>query len=278
MDREITLRDYGRVIWSGRWLILATTVAAAVVGLVLTFATSATYAAEAVVFVGQATTSNGTPVSTAVTNPGTVTQVLTGDAVVSRVAKELGVTPKRVRDDVSVSAPKPQGGSLGNQPTIVTVKFQDRNREVARNGANAYARAVLDQAKAGFAGLVASFGSAVSSAQDQVDSLQAQMNQYRRQLATASTPEGRLSLTVLLSSAGQQLQVASTYLQQQRLLRDTQSQFQPQIISLASNPSSSGGVRNRARSVLLAAVIGLLAGVIVTFVWRGSPAGRAGRE
>ena len=27
MDREITLRDYGRVVWSGRWLILATTVA-----------------------------------------------------------------------------------------------------------------------------------------------------------------------------------------------------------------------------------------------------------
>ena len=43
MDREITLRDYGRVLWSGRWLILASTVVAALVGLLLTFVTSTEY-------------------------------------------------------------------------------------------------------------------------------------------------------------------------------------------------------------------------------------------
>ena len=52
-------------------------------------------------------------------------------------------------------------------------------------------------------------------------------------------------------------------------------QFQPEIISLATSPSSSGGVPNRLRSVILAGLIGLLVGIIVTFVWRGSPAGRA---
>ncbi len=47
MDREITLRDYGRVLWSGRWLILAATVIAAIVGLALSFATTTTYRATA---------------------------------------------------------------------------------------------------------------------------------------------------------------------------------------------------------------------------------------
>ena len=71
VDREITLRDYGRVVWSGRWLILATTVAAAVVGLLLTFVTSTTYTATARVFLGQATTVSGAPFSTPATNPAT---------------------------------------------------------------------------------------------------------------------------------------------------------------------------------------------------------------
>ena len=53
---------------------------------------------------------------------------------------------------------------------------------------------------------------------------------------------------------------------------------QPYIVSLSESPSSSSSAPNRLRTVVLAAIIGLLVGVIVTFVWRGSPAGRAGRE
>ncbi len=64
MDREITLRDYGRVLWTGRWLILATTVVAAIAGLLLSIASTTTYTASAELFVGQATTVSGTPVAT----------------------------------------------------------------------------------------------------------------------------------------------------------------------------------------------------------------------
>ena len=82
-------------------------------------------------------------------------------------------------------------------------------------------------------------------------------------------------LQSLLDSAGQQLQIATTELSSQRLNLVKEQQFQPGIISLATSPSSSGSVPNRLRSVILAGVIGFLVGIIVTFVWRGSPAGRA---
>ena len=61
MEREITLRDYGRVIWSGRWLILTTTVVAALVGLALSFVASTSYTATAELFVGQATSVSEPP-------------------------------------------------------------------------------------------------------------------------------------------------------------------------------------------------------------------------
>lgn len=274
MEREITLRDYGRVVWSGRWLILTAVVVAALVGLALSFATSTKYSAKSELFVGQATSVSGTPVSTPGTNPSLAPIVLTGDNLVGQVAKEVGVTPGRIRKGVELTAPKAPGGSVGNLPTVVTVTFVDKNREVAKNAANAYAQAIYSQAKDNSSGVLTTYDQAVSTGEATVRRLRAQIAAYERQIPTA-TGDKLLGLTTLLNSSGQQLQIATTDLSAQQLNRAKELQFQPEIISLATSPSSSGSVPNRLRSVILAGVIGLLVGIIVTFVWRGSPAGRA---
>ena len=278
MDREITLRDYGRVLWSGRWLILATTVVAAIAGLLLSIASTTTYTASAELFVGQATTISGTPVATPGTNPGTVTEALGGDGIVTQVAKELGITPARVRDDVTLSAPKAPGGSVGNQPTILTIRFTDEDREIAREGANAYAQIVYERSQEGFSAIIDSYKRAVAVATASVADLEASLARYRRQLAATDDPQQQVILESLLSSTGQQLDITTTELSDQRLNLLKEQQFQPSIISLASSPSSSGSVGNRTRTVVFAAILGFLVGVIVTFIWRGSPAGRAGRD
>lgn len=276
MEKEITLRDYGRVVWSGRWLILACVVVAAIMGLALSFASTTKYTATAQLFVGQATTVSGTPVSTPGTNPTLVPTVLTGDNLVGRVAAEVGVPPSRIRSGVTLSAPKPQGNALGNLPTVATVTFVDTNRDLARRAANAYAQAVYEQAKAGFAGILGAYSSAIASDQATIRRLNAEIATYRRQLPSASGNE-LVVLQSLLNSSGQQMQIASIDLGLQRLNLTKEQQFQPYIISLATSPSSSGGAPSRLRAMILGGVIGLLVGIIVTFVWRGSPAGRAAK-
>ncbi len=279
MEREITLRDYGRVLWSGRWLILAATLVAALVGLILTFVTTTSYVATAEVYLGQATTISGTPVSTPTTNPATAPTALTGDDLVAEVARELGVSPGRVRDGVEVTAPRAPGGSVGNQPTIATITFTDESRGIARRGANLYAEAVLVQARESSAEIVDTYEEAVARSSAQVDRLERELESYRRQLAQNPGGDQAIILQSLLSSSGQQLQVASTELADQRLNLVKERQYgQPDIVSLARSPSSSTSLPNRARTVLLAAVIGFIVGVIVVFVWRGSPAGRAAPE
>ena len=227
---------------------------------------------------GQATTISGTPVATPGTNPGTVTAALGGDGIVTQVAKELGVTPARVRNDVTLSAPKAPGGSVGNQPTIVTIRFTDEDREIARKGANAYAEIVYERSQEGFSAIIDSYKRAVATATASVADLEASLARYRRQLAATDDPQQQVILESLLSSTGQQLDIATTELSDQRLNLLKEQQFQPSIISLASSPSSSGSVGNRTRTVVFAAILGFLVGVIVTFIWRGSPAGRAGRD
>jgi uncharacterized protein involved in exopolysaccharide biosynthesis len=278
VEREITLRDYGRVLWSGRWLIVAATVVAALVGLILTFVTTTTYTATAELFLGQATSVSGTPVSTPGTNPSTAPDVLTSDQLVTRVAEEIGVTEKRVREGVEITAPRAPGGAVGNQPTVATITFRDERRDVAREGANAYAGAVLDAALASSKDIVSTFERAVADAEADVARLQRESEGYRRELAGAEGERAAV-LQSLVFATNSQLSIAQAELSEQRLNLAKERQIgQPEIISLATSPRSSSSLPNRARTVVLAAIIGLIVGVIVTFVWRGSPAGRAGRE
>jgi capsule polysaccharide export protein KpsE/RkpR len=184
-----------------------------------------------------------------------------------------------VRRGVELTAPRAPGGSVGNQPTVATITFTDESRDIARRGANAYAEAVLDKARQSSAEVVRTYEAAVSQSEADIERLQAQMTRYRSELEAGAQGDRALTLQSLLFSAGQQLQVSSTDLAEQRLNLVKERQYgQPEIISLAQSPSSSSSFPNRLRTVVLAAIIGLIVGVIVTFVWRGSPAGRAARE
>lgn len=278
MEREITLREYGRVAWSGRWLILACAVLAALVGLLYTVLTPTTYTATAEVTLGQATTVAGTPVSTPATNPATAATVLGADRLVVNVAEELDVEPSRVRDAVELTAPRTQAGAAGNQPTLIVLTWTGTDRELAIRGANAYAREIERFMLATTSETIETLRSTVSNATADVRRLTESIDVYSRQLETDPAPETRLSLQVLLQQATAQLSAAQILLADQQVeLAKAQEIEQPDIISLAEDPSASGGLVDVARTTVFAGIIGLLIGIILTFIWRGSPAGRAAR-
>ena len=279
MEREITFRDYGRVLWGGRWLILAATVIAALVGLILTFVTETAYVATSEVYLGQATTISGTPVSTPTTNPATAPTALTGDNLVTQVARELDVSPSRVRDGVEVTAPRAPGGAVGNQPTIATVTFTDESRDVARRRReDLYAEeAILEQARESSAEIVDTYEEAVARSSAQVDRLE-----EARGLPPPARPEpGRRAADPPPVAHVERRPTAPGGLHQargQRLNLVKERQYgQPDARLPGRSPNSSSSLPNRARTVLLAAVIGFIVGVIVVFVWQGSPAGACGR-
>ena len=130
---------------------------------------------------------------------------------------------------------------MGNQPTIATIKFTDESRDLARRGANAYAEAVLDQSRESSAEVVQTYEQAVARSSAQVARLQAELDGYRRAAARRTRAASRRSLLQsLLSSAGQQLQIASTDLADQQLNLVKERQYgQPAIVSLAQSPGSS---------------------------------------
>lgn len=274
MDREITLRDYGRVLWSGRWLIVAAAVAAAFVGLVLSFVSSTTYTATAEVFLGQPTTVSGTPVQTPLTSAATAAEVLRRDDLVKRVADRAGVSAARVKRNSTVEVPRGQGSQT--QPSLATITVRDSSRIHAKDIARSYAEVALAEAETGFREVTGAYRSRLANARAEVDRLEDQIELFQRQVQASQGTPAFLSWQILLSNAQDQLSIAQTAASEQQILLAKANQSEaPRINEIPEGVRSSSSAKNRLRTVLIAGVIGLLVGVMVTFVWRGSPAGRA---
>lgn len=274
MNREITLRDYGRVLWSGRWVILATVAIGVLVALALTFARSTQYTAKATVSMGQATTVSGVPVQTPYTNPTTAPQVLDSDEVVEAVADRAGVSASRVREATTLSAPR-VSGATGNLPTILTVTSTDGSREKAITIANAYAEQVLLVAGRGFAATQQVYRQQFEDSQQAVDQLTRETRLLRAQLVTASGERAAIIQSALLSAQDQLRTARQSASDQEVLLTKSRDIEGPKLVGTADSASSSSTAPRRLQSVLLGALIGLFIGVLAVFVWKGSPAGRA---
>jgi uncharacterized protein involved in exopolysaccharide biosynthesis len=276
LDRELTLRDYGRVLWRGRWIVIATAVAAALVGLILSLARTTTYSATSRVFLGQATTPTGVPVLTPDTNPTTAPDTLGGDDVIARVAARTGVKAKRIRDGVSFTVPRSPGAQAGNQPAVATITYKDQNRRVARDVANAYAEEVLAEAQAKVDVVQNVLERGIAQDEQRVASIQDSVASAETGLRRASSEGDRAAWRSLLFASQQRLYDVLKDVSDQRLALAKSNQYEaPRLVSRSESVSSSASLVARLRTVVLALVIGLIVGIVIVFVWRGSPAGRA---
>lgn len=279
MDREITLRDYGRVLWSGRWLVLATTLAALVVALLLTVAKTTTYTARSSVYLGQATTPSGQPVATGLTSPVSAAAVLGADEFAKATGEKVGLggddaAITRVRDAVSFTIARAAGNAGVNQPTIATVVATDRSRKLAREMANAYAETVQARAASFVQPQVDIRADQLRRLETRRRDLADQATTYRRLLANASSDRA-VGLAAVLQNITSEQYIVANDISQNLLDAEKAKQIElPSILTRAVSATSSGGARNRLQRAIFGAIIGAILGMIATLVWKGGPTGR----
>jgi Chain length determinant protein len=276
LDKELSLRDYGRVLWAGRKIVLICAVVAAAAGLILSLTRTTTYKATSRVFLGQATTQAGVPVGTADTNPATAPDTLGGDETIAKVAAATGVKAKRIKDGVSFTVPRSPGAQAGNQPAVATIVFEDEDRRVAREVANAYAAEVLRGAQAKVDVVQGVIREGIAQSEARLDDAQKAVDVAEAGLRSAGSAEVRASYQALLFASRERLyDTLKDRTDQRSALARSEQQESPRPISRSESASSSATLVARLRTVILALLIGLVVGIAIVFVWRGSPAGRA---
>jgi len=277
-EESVDLRRHWDAVTTHWWLPVAGLVAGVIVGYLISLGGAQVYKAKATVYLGQPLSQGGVQVQSQATNPSTVRQIVTAESTIERVARDSGMRANQLRGRVSTQAVTGNISRLGQNPLVAITVTGHARRPVAR-AANDLARAVVfSDALAGYS------KTKIQNLQLQVNQEQAAVSTLNRNLKAQQAALGNasgLSTSERLIALGQinglQQQLLTTTdslttnQQQLALAKDVEA---PQITTLAVATKTTA--RSRRNTVIVAALIGLLLGLVAAVLYE--PARRAVRS
>jgi hypothetical protein len=277
-ERDVDLRRHWDTITTHWWLPVVGLVAGVIVGYLISLGGAQVYKAKATVYLGQPLSQGGVQVQSQATNPSTVRQIVTAESTIQRVAREAGLRPDQLRGRVSTQAVSGNISRLGQNP-LVAITVTGHARRPVQRAANDLARTVVfSDALAGYARTkIQNLQLLVDQEKAALAALSRNLKAQQAALGNASglsTAEQLIALGQLNGLLQQQLTTTdqlTTNQQQLALAKDVEA---PQITSLAAATKTTA--RSRRNTVIVAALIGLLLGLIAALLYE--PATRAVRS
>jgi uncharacterized protein involved in exopolysaccharide biosynthesis len=270
-EQEVELGRYAAVVAARWWLLLVGLVAGLVGGYLLSVGGGDVYRAEAILYLGQPFSPTGSaPVQSLATNPRTVGEIVRSEAALRAAAREAGVRLGALRGNVSTQTLTATGVPRAGTTPLVEVAVELDAPGKAARAANALAETVVENE--GVAQYV----------QTKIETFRRQLETLERQLATTArlvndvnraleqeqqlAPLDQLVLTSRLDSAeqrrGQLLQLQAQTEQQLALAENVE---RSRVVEPAVPREVTA--RSRRNSLVVAGVLGLLAGVAAAFLW-----------
>ncbi len=276
-ERDVDLRRHWDTITTHWWLPVAGLVAGIIVGYLISLGGAQVYKAKATVYLGQPLSQGGLQLQSRSTNPSTVRTLATSEDAIQSVARQVGLRPGQLRGHISTQAVSGAITRLGQNPNVaITVTGRFRGKVGA--AANRLANFVVSTLGADYARpKIRSLELLVSTETDALAQLDKQIKAQQAALAGTAGLSGteRLIASSTLNGLVQQRLITVDQLttnQQQLLL--ARSIEAPQILTRAVATKTTA--RSRRNAVLVAALIGLLLGIVAALVYE--PATRAVRS
>jgi hypothetical protein len=277
-ERDVDLHRHWDAITTRWWLPVAGLVAGIIVGYLISLGGAQVYKAKATIYLGQPLSQGGVQVQSQATNPSTVRQIVTAESTIQAVAQKAGLRPGQLRGHISTQAVSGNISRLGQNPLVAINVTGHERRKVARAANNLASTVVNSKALAGYA------KTKIENLQLLVDQEKANLAVLNRNLKAQqaalgnasglSTAEQLIALGQLDGCSAQQLTTTdqlTTNQQQLALAKDVEA---PQITSFAAATKTTA--RSRRNTVIVAALIGLLLGIVAALVYE--PATRAVRS
>jgi capsular polysaccharide biosynthesis protein len=267
-EREIDLGRWKQAAVDRWWLVAAGLVAGIVVGALYSLSGGSVWQASVLIAPGQAFSPNGSPVLVYQSSPRNINDIATSESALEKVARKVHVPVSELRGHVStqsLSTGLGSSASRGSNLIKLTVRLHKPKR--AEDAANALGQVVIDDTTSNYVqSSIRTYQSKTASYTRQLESLSRVIDQYNKTLSTVKLdPIDRLILVnqvdnALLRQGNLNDKIAAT--QQQLTLA--------QNVEIAQTVSSASAVKTTARSrrnsILVGALIGLVAGAIVAIV------------
>jgi uncharacterized protein involved in exopolysaccharide biosynthesis len=254
-EEEVDFGRYGRLLAARWWLPVLGLVVGAVIGYGLALGGNQQFKATSTLYLGQPYSASGNvQLQAAQTNPSTVREIARAEVVVQQVARQCKAKAGEVRGGISTQTISGNIAKNGQTP-LVSISVLAKKRRLAACAANALARQVIDQVGA-FA------NQKIKNFSGQITNDQRQINQFNQALSSSG-----LSVTDKLVLQGRLAQAEADRLSTSQLLLQAKVVEAPSILTAAAAQKVTA--RSRRNTVVVAALIGLIVGVLAALLWDG---------
>jgi hypothetical protein len=256
-EEEVDLGRYWSAIVHRWWLPVAGLLVGALIGYLISLGGKQVWKASSTVYIGAAySVISNVLLQGPQASPTTVGVIARSEDSIDRAASQAGMRPGDLRGNVSTRTISTSVGSSLTRPTgnpLVQITVQAKTRRRAQVAANALAAIVVER-------LAPYADKKIASLEERVQGDQQQIDAIRRQQAGSADATSKAVLGVHLGD------VLADQLQAKQLLIQAQEVERPQVLTRAAGVKTTA--RSRRNSVVVAAFIGLVLGLIAAIAWQ----------
>jgi hypothetical protein len=256
-EQEVDLGRYWSAIVTRWWLPLLGLLVGAVIGYLISLGGKQVWRASATLFLGAPYSVIGSvPLQGPQTNPSTVGTIARSEDSIQRAAAQAGMRAGELRGNVSTKTISTGTGGTGTARTtanpLVRITVQASTRRRAQVAANALSLIVVNRLAPYTDRKIENLKERIAADQDEVDAI-------KRQAAGSSDATAKAVFGVHLAD------VLDDQLQARQLLIQAQEIERPKVLTRAAAVKTTA--RSRRNSVVVAAFLGLVIGLIAALAW-----------
>ena len=267
-EQEVDLGRYAAAVVARWWLPALGLVLGLVLGWLLAVGGEQVYVARAVVYLGQPLSPNGSgPVLSLSTNPRTIREIVTSTANVRSVAREVGLTPAKLRDGVSTQPLMTGGPPRAAQNPLIAVSVRADQAAGARDAAQLLAERVVDEVGEYAESKIAALEASIAETEREIASVEERLEaaEALAQRADAGSTDRLVALMLAGTLADQRARAADDVTFDRQLLALAEDVERPRVIDAAAAEKTTA--RSKRNSLVVGGALGLLAGLLAALMW-----------
>jgi Chain length determinant protein len=275
-EREVDVGRYLDTLISHWWLPALGLLAGIALGLLVAASSKDVWRAQATVYAGSPYTLNTLVTGGLQTNQSTITRLVKSEGAIQDVAREAGMTRKKLREGISTQRlPSGQGRLVPSQLYVIAVKGDERGPTQRA------ARLLADRVVAGIGGFaqrkITALERQLGSLNTQLEAVDTQVRETQEQLQRGGLSNvERLVLVSALQIAEQRRgQIEQDRTEAQQFLALATEVEQPKVLDRAVAVKTTA--RSTRNTVAVAGFLGLLLGIFAALLWEPITS-RAARE
>jgi hypothetical protein len=255
-EQEVDLGRYWSAIVAHWWLPLVGLLVGAVLGYLVSLGGNQVWNASSTVYLGASySIIGGNLLQGPQANPATVGTIARAQDSIARAAAEAGMRSGDLRGNVSTKTISTGAGASTLRVTanpLVRLTVQASTRRKAQVAANTLAGIVVDR-------LSPFADKKIAGLQERIDADQQQVDAIERQQRSASDATAKAVFALHLGD------VLDDQLQAKQLLIQAQEVERPKVLTRAAAVKTTA--RSRRNSVVVAAFLGLVIGLLAALLW-----------